>query len=111
MRILALEREQPIPLYQDFRALLHDEAAAIWALQKSGIIREIWFTHPRHHAVIMLEAASLAEARAHLATLPLVRADLSDFTLIELCNYDGLERLFASQIDPAALRPEEPPEY
>ena len=111
MRILALERELPRPLYQNLRDLLREEAAIIWELEKRGIIREIWFTTPDHRAVIMLECAHAAEARQYLATLPLARTGLIDFTLLELCNYDGLERLFATGAQPVATRPEEPPEY
>ena len=111
MRILAIEREQPIPIYQEFRDLLRDEAAVVWELQKSGIIREIWFTSPGHHVIFMLECASAVEARQHLARLPLMRSDLIDFTLLELCSYDGFERLFASGREAAAAQPAEPPEY
>lgn len=110
MRYLALERELPALPRADLPDLLHREAAAVWALQKAGIVREIWFTSPDRLAVLLLECPSLAAARSHLAGLPLVRAGRSDFQLLELQPYDGYERLFA----PAGATPAgglEPPEY
>lgn len=111
MRILAIERELPVPVYRNLRELPREEAAAVWDLQKRGVIREIWCTKADHRAVVMLECADLAEARQHLATLPFVRASLIDFMLLELCTYDGLESLFAGKVPPADAVHEEPPEY
>ena len=110
MRILAIERELPLPMHRNLQGLLREEAAVVWDLQKRGVIRDIWFTKADRRAVIMLEATDHADARAHLATLPLVRAELIDFALHELSPYDGLERLIATT--PASpTKPEEPPEY
>lgn len=111
MRILAIERELPVPMHQNLHELLHEEAAVVWDLQKSGIIRDIWFTTADRRAVIMLECPGVAEAREHLNALPLVRTGLIDFTLLELRSYDGFERLFATGPEPAVPHHEEPPEY
>ena len=108
MRILALERElAPSAAPAE---LLRREALEVWALQKQGVIRDIWFTSPGRNAVVMLECLNALEARRHLASLPLVRSGLIDFTLLELCPYDGFERLtVSSPVDPA--KPVDPPEY
>jgi muconolactone delta-isomerase len=114
MRILAIERELPLPIHRNLHDLLREEAAIVWDLQKRGVIRDIWFAKTDRRAVIMLECDSREKAREHLATLPLVRAELIDFTLLELCTYDGLERLFASTDTKSGTTPapaEEPPEY
>lgn len=112
MRILAIERELPLPMHRNLHDLLREEAAVVWDLQKRGVIRDIWFTKADRRAVIMLECTDAAEARTHLATLPLVQAELIDFALHELCTYDGLERLLATTAAPGhAAKPEEPPEY
>jgi muconolactone delta-isomerase len=111
MRILAIERELPLPAHRNLHDLLREEATIIWELQKRGIIRDIWATQADHRAVIMLECANHEEARQHLATLPLVRAELIDFMLLELCTYEGLERLFATSKNPAVPQQDEPPEY
>jgi len=111
MRYLALERELPALPRADLPELLQREAATVWQLQKSGVIREIWFTNPERHAVIMLECPSLAAARDHLASLPLVRAGRSEFTVHELQPYDGYERLFDPSRSGSAGAAAREPEY
>jgi len=111
MRILAIERELPLPVHRNLHDLLREEAAVIWDMQKHGIIRDIWSTQADRRAVIMLECANSEEAQKHLATLPLVRAELIEFMVLELRTYEGLEPLFATSKDAAAPQPEEPPEY
>lgn len=111
MRILAIERElAPVgaTLPPD---LLRQEAAEVWALQKQGLIRDIWFTTQDRHAVVMLECQNAAEARQHLAALPLARSGLIDFIVHELVSYDGYERLFFTGTGPPVAKHEEPPEY
>jgi hypothetical protein len=95
MRILAIERERPGAASQLTPVLLRDEAAAVWALQKSEVIREIWFTCATKCAVVLLECASEAEARQHLAALPLVRAGCIEFDVHALRSYDGFDRLLS----------------
>lgn len=112
MRILAIERELTPPGASIPVDLLRQEAAEVWALQKQGIIRDIWFTTQQdRHAIIMLESLDATEARRQLADLPLVQAGLIDFTFHELGCYDGFERLFASGTSTPGPKHEEPPEY
>jgi muconolactone delta-isomerase len=112
MHLIAIERELPIPIHTNLPDILRQEAAEVWALQKRGIIRHLWFTAPDRHAIIMLECAGVAEAREHLATLPLVRHGLAEFNILELRAYDGFERLFNGGATPASpAKPAEPPEY
>jgi len=110
MRILAIEREMPAPARPDLGNVLHEEAARVWTLSKQDVIRDIWFTAGDRRAVLMLECSGAAEARHHLATLPLVRTGVIDFTLHELRSYDGYERLFGAA-EPAVHLRAEPPEY
>ncbi len=110
MRILAIERELPTPVHSNLHDNLRAEAAGVWDLLKGGIIRDIWFTADRH-AIVMLECLNAAEARQHLAGLPLVRTGLIEFTLHELHSYDGFERLFATGAEPPVHVHQEPPEY
>jgi muconolactone delta-isomerase len=111
MRILALERELPGLRRPDLPDLLRAEAAGVWDLHQSGVIREIWFTAADLRAVILLECVNITEAREQLAALPLVRHGVSEFTVHELCSYDGFKRLFTGGAAPAARPPAEPPEY
>ena len=111
MRILAIERELTPPGAPLPPDLLRQEAAEVWALQKQGLIRDIWFTTQDRHAVIMLECPDAAGARQHLAALPLARSGLIDFMVYELASYDGYERLFSTGTPTPAPKHEEPPEY
>jgi hypothetical protein len=97
MKILALERELPGVTAEQFPPYLQAEARRVWELYKSGIIREMYFRQEKTEAVLVLECASVTEARAALETLPLVREKLIGFDLIPLVPYPGLERLFFQQ--------------
>lgn len=97
MKILALEKEIPgITDAQFTPELLKTEAARAWELHQAGIIRELYFSQDRHEAVLILECDNAEEARAVLATLPLVKSGLIDFKIIPLIPYDGFARLFAA---------------
>ena len=96
MKILALEKEVPGITASAFTpALLKQEAARVWELQQSGMLREIYFRQDRSAAVLILECADSDQAQRVLATLPLVQAGLITFELIPLKPYPGLARLFA----------------
>jgi len=96
MKILALEQELPGVTAEQFQPLLEAEAARVWELYESGVLREIHFRADQRSAVLVLECATLEEARETLNTLPLVQAGLIEFDLIPLAPYTGFERLFAS---------------
>lgn len=94
MKMLALEREitnHPAGAYQPF---LRDEAARVWELYQSGLLREAYFRTDQHTAVLVLECADEATACEILGTLPLVKAGLIVFDLIPLAPYSGFARLF-----------------
>ena len=96
MKILAHSRTLAADEAAFSTELLHAEAEKVWELQQDGRIREIYFTADGE-AVLLLELRSAAEARRVLATLPLVRAKLIEFTIDELRPYSGFARLFATQ--------------
>lgn len=95
MKILALEEERPNVTYAQFEPHLAAESRRAWDLVQAGIIREIYFRADYTSAVLMLECASVDEARQVLDTLPLVQAGLITFNLIPLKAYPGFARLFA----------------
>ena len=80
-----------------FKPHLKAEAAKVLDLYHSGVIREFYFDENRHRAVLILECANAAEARAILASLPLVRERLIDFEIFPLSPYTGLSRLFKEE--------------
>jgi len=98
MKILALERPgrraqaaQPLP-----DSLLADEARAAWRLRQEDVLREAYFRADRREAVLVLECADAAAARAALSSLPLVHAGLIEFEIVPLVPYDGFARLFGN---------------
>ena len=95
MKILALEKEVPGTPAAAFAPHLRAEAARVWELQQSGVLRESYFRQERSDAVLILECADAGEAHRVLATLPLVQAGLIAFEVIPLKPYPGLARLFA----------------
>jgi len=95
MKILALEKEVPGITAAAFAPHLRAEAARVWELQQSGVLREIHFRQDRSDAVLILECADAGEAQRVLATLPLVQAGLISFEVIPLKPYPGLARLFS----------------
>ncbi|HEY8995136.1 MAG TPA: hypothetical protein VIM71_10775, partial [Lacunisphaera sp.] len=63
MHILALEHDLTPATESDLHDILRAEAAAVWDLQKRGVIREIWFTNsPARRAIVMLECSGVMEA-------------------------------------------------
>ncbi|KPL79066.1 hypothetical protein ADN00_04075 [Ornatilinea apprima] len=95
MKILALERENPTAALRDFTPHLKAEAAAVWQLQQTGLLRQIDFNAEQHTAVLLLECDSKEQAEQVLGQMPLVQAGLIHFEIIPLAPYDGFARLFA----------------
>ena len=93
MKILAMEIDVPGAQDEAFKPLLKAEAYRAWELYQAGVFRELYFREDRHAAVLVLECASLEEAREALGSLPLVQAGLIAFELISLAAYPGFARL------------------
>jgi hypothetical protein len=96
LKFLALEKEKPGSTQEDFQPYLRDEAAQVWELYRSGLLREAYFREDLHTAVLILECSAPAEATQALASLPLVQTGLITFDLIPLTPYDGFARLFTT---------------
>lgn len=94
MKVLAIEKESSGAAGNDFEPHLEAEAARVWELQQSGVLREAHFRADAPEAVLILECADAAEAEEVLSSLPLVRAGLIRFEVIPLRPYPGLSRLF-----------------
>jgi muconolactone delta-isomerase len=95
MRILAIERPVPgVSPVQFTPELATAEDRRVWELHQQGAIRELFFRADEPVALLMLESADVAEARAVLATLPLVLTGLIEFEVVPLRAYPGFARLF-----------------
>ena len=93
MKVLALEIDLPGFTEEDLSPYLKFESIRVVELFQAGIIREIYFTAD-HNAVIILECKDETEAKHAVDSLPLVKAGLITFELIQLLPYTGFSRLF-----------------
>ena len=84
MQILALDKILPGATEEKIMSILKEEALKGWELHAAGTFRQLYFRTDRPGAVIMMECASVEEARAVLDTLPLVKEGLVDFDIIPL---------------------------
>lgn len=100
MKILAIERDIPGITDQDFKPHLDKEAARVWDLHQSGVIRELYFRSDQTSAVLVLECQDSKEADQILQTLPLVREGFITFEIISLIAYPGFSRLFVEEQAP-----------
>lgn len=96
MKILAIEREVPGAPADAFGPILNKEAAHLWELVQSGVVRETYFRADRTDAVLILECANVDEANRVLGEFPLVQAGLIVFEVIPLRAYPGFARLFGA---------------
>ena len=74
----------------DFAPLLEAEAERARALYTEGIFRQLWSRGDMPGACVLLEAPDEAQARAILASLPLLAAGMLEMTaLVPLKPYRG----------------------
>ena len=74
---------------EEFAAVLPEETEVARKLYAEGVLRQIWGRADGPGACFLLEAASLAEARAAVDTLPLARKEMSEFRIVPLRPYGG----------------------
>lgn len=72
------------------------EAATVWELMKSDVIRSIHF-FPGPGAVLHVEAKDHPEAEAYVNRLPMVQAGLVAVEVLPLRPFTGLASLFESE--------------
>jgi hypothetical protein len=92
MKLLAIERDSTNVNWDEENEVLINESYQVYHLFQEGIIRDIYFTETQN-AVLILECVSKEKAVEVLATLPLVKAGLISFELMELRPYTGLDRI------------------
>jgi hypothetical protein len=97
MKLLAIEHETSALNWAEENETLINESYQVYRLFQDGIIRDIYFTE-NENAVIILECASKAEAATVLSTLPLVKAGLISFEIMELRPYTGFDRIIQKPV-------------
>jgi hypothetical protein len=97
MQVLALSRRLAAATPQAMAAHAEGEALAAHRLIAAGVLRSAHLCPERPGAALVLECASLDEARAHLATLPMVQAGLIDFDVSRMLPYTSYAELFKDE--------------
>lgn len=92
MKILALEKEIEGVKWDNTEDLLEQEAQHVFQLYLSDSLREIYFTESKS-AVLILEIEDRETAEKLLNSLPLVKAGMIRFDVLELRPYPGYARL------------------
>ncbi|HEX3072259.1 MAG TPA: hypothetical protein VHP30_01480 [Ignavibacteriales bacterium] len=93
MKFLALEIEKSGLSKDDFKPYLKDEGRRALELYEQGIIRELYFDKEKHTAGLIVECDHKKTAEAYLASLPLAKAGLITFNIMELAPYTGFSRI------------------
>jgi hypothetical protein len=96
MLIYAIMRLKPEATLDAVMARGKEEARAVWNQISADTFRKVSLTNDKPGAVIEVEAASLAQAHAALAALPLVRDGLVDVEFLPVGPYRNLEAIFAN---------------
>lgn len=90
MQFLAVTRRNTDRFTEaDFAAVLEPEVERARLLYASGAFRQIFSRGDRPGAVMMIEAADIAEAQSIVGSLPFARKKMMDVDIIELRPYRG----------------------
>jgi hypothetical protein len=95
MNVLVLAKRREEVSLQTMQPHFTAEIQAIWDLYAQGICREFYSRADQPGpAVLMLECASVEDAKKALVTLPLVELNLIDLDIIPLAPFTGFTSLF-----------------
>lgn len=94
MQILALSRRLDGTTPEKLAALAADEAREAWRLYNEGLLRSVHLCPERPGSVLVMECASLDDARAALQRLPMVQAGLLAFDISRMLPFTGWSALF-----------------
>jgi hypothetical protein len=90
MQVLVVVRRRTEAFSQEaFEALLEPEAEMLRTLYAEGIVRHAWSRTDVLGACLMLESASIEDAQAAFARLPLAAAGMLESQFIPLRGYRG----------------------
>jgi hypothetical protein len=75
-------------------SLVKPEAAKIWEYYAADQVRSVYYFEDMSGAVLIFDAANLAEAQTAAAQFPMNKAGVLKFEIIQLKPYLGIEQLF-----------------
>ncbi|GFM34493.1 hypothetical protein LN040_05340 [Desulfovibrio subterraneus] len=103
MKILALDRVLETATPEGIKGNFMKEVNQMVKLYLADVVREIYFRQDRSGTVLIMEAATLEDARNMIDTLPLVKSKMIDFDLIPLGPFMPLALLLDEEEEaPAA---------
>lgn len=74
---------------EEFAAAVPAEGARVRELYGQGVIRRIWHRADSTGACFLVESGDAEAAAAAVASLPMARDGMSDFTVVALVPYRG----------------------
>lgn len=77
--------------------LAKPEAAKIWEYYAADQLRSVYYFEDMSGAVLLYDAANLAEAQAAADQFPMNQAGVLQFEVIPLKPYLGIEQLFVKE--------------
>lgn len=95
MKILCLDRPLPGATVEKYQPHLLEEIRHAWQAYRKDIFREVYFRQDRPGVAIIVECASVEEAKEVFADFPLVKAGLIEIEAIPLGPFLSWEFLFA----------------
>lgn len=87
MKILAIDKILPTATEENIRGVVIRDALHTWILYTKDVIREVYFRKDRPGVVLILECASVDEAKGLLKTFPMAKAGVVDFDVIPLGHF------------------------
>lgn len=87
MKILAIDKILPTASEENIRGVVIRDALHTWVLYTKEIVREVYFRKDRPGVVLILECASVEEAKTLLKTFPMATAGVVDFDVIPLGHF------------------------
>ncbi|UZP68823.1 hypothetical protein N1030_07580 [Desulfovibrio mangrovi] len=101
MKILALDKVLESATPEGIKGNFMKEVNQMVKLYLADVVREIYFRQDRSGTVLVMEAATLEDARNMIDTLPLVKAKMIDFDLIPLGPFMPLALLLDDEQEEA----------
>lgn len=97
MRFLVKFSPKPEVSIDRILPLVEEEEGLAWRFYREGFVREFFMTDRAGTVVVIAEAASDAEVRRRFAELPMVKAEVIEYEVLELRPFTNWETLFSKE--------------
>lgn len=77
--------------------LVDEEESLAWRFYREGFVRDFFMTDRAGTVIVIAEAASATDVRRRFEELPLVKAELVDYDVVELRPFTNWETLFSKE--------------